>query len=324
MSTLRLPKRGKERKEEKCTMIRSKAFVSWPITLAVGCLGLQGTEARAADKMIEVIGNVVTVETWSNEVDRTWFGAPLVLGSPIRLRFLYPDGLENTTTDPNASEYVVPSGQGSVSMTFNEVERIWPNTLETGRYNIHIRDNAPTLHDRFDDTLLIQATATDGSENSVVLQLQLVDWTFGADRPRPDALTSTLIPPDGSMDLAPFDTGRHASAMIATLRESTVVTMYVWSVVVRDAPTPAELIQELAQTVVSINLEAGIGSSLDAKLDNAIAALDESRKGNSASAANLMHAFVSAVEAQRGKKLTDTQASKLVNSANRIIETLAE
>jgi len=305
-------------------MIRSKAFVSWPITLAVGCLGLLGMEARAADKMIEVEANVVTVESWSNEVDRTWFGAPLELGSSIRLRFLYPDGLESTTTDPSASEYVVPSGQGSVSMTFNEVERIWPNTLETGRYSIHIRDNAPAPNNALDDTFLVQATATDGSENTVVLALQLVDWTFGADLSRPDALTSTLIPPDGPMDLTPFNTGRFASAMIATLRESTVVTMYVWSVVVRDAPTPAELIQELAQTVVSINLDAGIGSSLDAKLDSVIAALDESRKGNSASAVNLLLAFVSAVEAQRGKKLTDTQASKLVTSANRIIETLAQ
>jgi hypothetical protein len=39
-------------------------------------------------------------------------------------------------------------------------------------------------------------------------------------------------------------------------------------------------------------------------------------------AQNAMYAFMNAVEAQRGKKLTDTQATQLVNVAEAIIAAL--
>jgi hypothetical protein len=65
-------------------------------------------------------------------------------------------------------------------------------------------------------------------------------------------------------------------------------------------------------------------NSLDAKLDNAIAALDDSRRGDNPSAANTLSSFVNEVEAQRGRKLTNGQADQLADSANCIIQQLTQ
>ena len=85
---------------------------------------------------------------------------------------------------------------------------------------------------------------------------------------------------------------------------------------------PGALLENLVTSVVSYNLAAGIGNSLDSKLQNAIDALDRAQNGDEASAIGILYAFIQSVEAQRGKKLTDAQASELVESAQAIIDAL--
>jgi hypothetical protein len=83
-----------------------------------------------------------------------------------------------------------------------------------------------------------------------------------------------------------------------------------------------DLLDDLVQRVISLNLQNGISNSLDAKLDTVMNAIDDSNEKNNAAAQNAMYAFMNAVEAQRGKKLTDTQATQLIGVAQAIVAAL--
>ena len=99
--------------------------------------------------------------------------------------------------------------------------------------------------------------------------------------------------------------------------------------------TTAQAIQQLSGLVDSFNLSQGISTSLDAKLLNALASLNTASTadakllaadamsaasaGNRQDAANKLQAFINAVNAQRGKQITDTQADALIALARRIL-----
>lgn len=81
---------------------------------------------------------------------------------------------------------------------------------------------------------------------------------------------------------------------------------------------PVAAIQQLAEMVVTMNLQNGIENSLDSKLEAALEALDDLNENNNAAACNSLQAFINAVEAQRGTKLTDSQADQLITAAQEI------
>jgi hypothetical protein len=85
---------------------------------------------------------------------------------------------------------------------------------------------------------------------------------------------------------------------------------------------PAVLIEELIKLVQSLNLKQGIENSLDAKLQNAVDALDAANANQRQDAVNKMEAFVNAVEGQRYKELTGEQADTLISKTNDIIQLL--
>jgi hypothetical protein len=87
--------------------------------------------------------------------------------------------------------------------------------------------------------------------------------------------------------------------------------------------TPEEALQDLIDTVESFNLQQGIENSLDAKLDAALQALEDLNDNNDVAAINVLEAFINAVEAQRGNKLTDAQADELVEKAQAVINSLS-
>jgi len=78
----------------------------------------------------------------------------------------------------------------------------------------------------------------------------------------------------------------------------------------------------LVNTVISMNINAGISNALDAKLGATLTALEDANTNNDIAAVNTMYAFCSSVEAQRNKKLTTTQADQLISQANGIIALL--
>jgi parallel beta-helix repeat protein len=86
--------------------------------------------------------------------------------------------------------------------------------------------------------------------------------------------------------------------------------------------SPELLIVQLIDTVAEMNLQQGIDNSLDAKLDAAFNALDDVNQNNDVAAINSLNAFINAVEAQRGVKITSEQADILIADANYIISQL--
>jgi len=86
--------------------------------------------------------------------------------------------------------------------------------------------------------------------------------------------------------------------------------------------TPETLTQVLINEVADLNLQQGIDNTLDAKLDTALTVLDDVNGNNDVAAANALDAFINAVEAQRGKKITDAEADQLIAAALAIIDLL--
>jgi parallel beta-helix repeat protein len=85
---------------------------------------------------------------------------------------------------------------------------------------------------------------------------------------------------------------------------------------------PSEMMLDLADYVIELNLQQGISNSLDAKLDAALGALDDINANNDVAAINTLQAFINAVEAQRGNKITEADADDLIDTANNIIVAL--
>ena len=88
-------------------------------------------------------------------------------------------------------------------------------------------------------------------------------------------------------------------------------------------PTPAELVAELLEGVGGLELPRGIANSLLAKLDTALQKLEDANENNDVAAINLLQAFINAIEAQRGKKIPETDADALIADAMEIIELLS-
>jgi hypothetical protein len=84
-------------------------------------------------------------------------------------------------------------------------------------------------------------------------------------------------------------------------------------------PLPEEVTEDLALVVVELNLDRGIENNLDSKLGAAVAALDDLNENNDIAAVNLLGAFMNAVEAQRGKKITERDANILIAKAEQIL-----
>ena len=78
----------------------------------------------------------------------------------------------------------------------------------------------------------------------------------------------------------------------------------------------------LIDKVAELNHHQGIINSLDAKLDAALNALDDVNENNDVAAVNSLQAFISAVEAQRNKKISSDDADILVEEALVIISLL--
>ena len=87
-------------------------------------------------------------------------------------------------------------------------------------------------------------------------------------------------------------------------------------------PDPVQLLKELAQQVIDLNLQSGISNSLDAKLNAALKAIDHLNDNNAVAAINTLQAFIRAVEAQRGNKITEDDAVALIAAAQQIIDLL--
>lgn len=79
---------------------------------------------------------------------------------------------------------------------------------------------------------------------------------------------------------------------------------------------------DLIADVEALDLQKGIDTSLDAKLENAIASLSSVHANQRQDAVNKLEAFINAVEAQTGTHISETEATPLIDAANHIINCL--
>jgi hypothetical protein len=86
--------------------------------------------------------------------------------------------------------------------------------------------------------------------------------------------------------------------------------------------TPSDATVNLIDEVESLNLQQGMDTSLDVILDAALQALDDLSQNNDVAATNALEAFINAVEAQRGKKVTNAEADTLIAGAQAIIDAI--
>ncbi len=79
-------------------------------------------------------------------------------------------------------------------------------------------------------------------------------------------------------------------------------------------------IDDLVNLVGTLNLQQGIENSLDVKLQRAFDAQTAEKNNSITEAVNALNAFISEVEAQRGNKITDSQANDLHSLADNLIK----
>jgi probable HAF family extracellular repeat protein len=85
-----------------------------------------------------------------------------------------------------------------------------------------------------------------------------------------------------------------------------------------------DLLDIAADYVIDLNLHPGIENSLLAKIDTAIAKLEDDNPKNDKAAVNSIQAFINAVEAQSGKKILQKDADYLIETAQQAIDISCE
>lgn len=87
-------------------------------------------------------------------------------------------------------------------------------------------------------------------------------------------------------------------------------------------PGPIDELLRLIQVTMTLNLQEGIQNSLDVKLDNALAALEDINDNNDVSAINRLEAFINEVQAQSGQMIPAEAAADLIARAQTVIALL--
>jgi len=180
----------------------------------------------------------------------------------------------------------------------------WPTELG-------VNVNAPPVaHAGTDKSAIVgELLAFDGSASSDPDgSIASYAWAFG------DGTTATGSAPTHSYSAA------EAFTVTLTVTDDDGATATDTAIVTVQAPAGA--VQSLSALLLSYNLKPSIATSLNGKLQNVATVLAAANAGQRNDAANRLGAFINAVEAQRGKALTDAQADQLKALARRILAVL--
>ncbi|MEQ8484693.1 MAG: hypothetical protein RIB46_10040 [Pseudomonadales bacterium] len=86
--------------------------------------------------------------------------------------------------------------------------------------------------------------------------------------------------------------------------------------------SPEAMLGDLVSRVLELNLHAGRRNALDARLQNALEALDRAQGGDSPAAIGMLYSFINSVEAQRGRAIPEPEADELIGAAEAVIAVL--
>ncbi len=131
------------------------------------------------------------------------------------------------------------------------------------------------------------------------------DVDNGSSDPDGDAITLSLSPQ------GPYAMGTTSVTLTVTDEHGVSSTCTATVKVL----TASEGVLQLIAKVVVLNLHNGIENSLDAKLENALKALDDLNTNNDVSAINAIEAFINHVQAQSGDKISVADADDLIYAA---------
>jgi PKD repeat protein len=137
-----------------------------------------------------------------------------------------------------------------------------------------------------------------------ILDTHTVEWDFGDGTA---GIVGTLMPSH-----AYSEPGTYTVTLTVTDDDGGTGTASVQVLV----ESPAEATEVVIESIEELDLPQGTENSLTSKLESAIDSLED---GQDNAALNKLEAFVNQVEAQRGKKLTEEEADKLIADVQVII-----
>lgn len=225
-------------------------------------------------------------------------------GAPVRFNVTatIDNGAATVSCTP-LSGSTFPLGTTTVSCTATDPTN--PSTTSTAQFSVVVRDTTPPAL-ILPPNVTTDAIAPNGAPvNYNVSATDIVD-------PKPKVVCT---PASGST----FAIGTTTVSCSAT-DFSYNTSSGTFTVLVEAA---AQQVNDLIAEVNDMNMKMGIQNSLDAKLQNAEAALNAASAGSKTDVCNLMSAFINQTNAQSGKGLTTEQADELIADANRIRSVLA-
>ncbi len=205
---------------------------------------------------------------------------------------------------------------GSATVRYSDIQRGWPGEGNIDEDPCFVNPNGPDgISGTEDDNLrLLPFSLCIDAGNSTAIPIDTMDLDG-------DGNTTERIPLDLDMNPRFVDVPPPGGTGVNDPPDyNEIVDMGAY-----EAPlaNPVELLVELAQDVIALNLQQGISNSLDAKLEAAMQALDDINENNDVAAINTLQAFINAVEAQRGNKISEADADTLIASAQEIIDVLS-
>jgi len=238
------------------------------------------------DVMAPVItANDITVEATS--------GA----GAPVNLVFSATDDFDpNPTVSPDHASGTFPIGTTDVIVTATDVAG------NTSQRTMHINV--------VDTTLPVINVPANITVDAVSPAGAVVSYVVSATDGITPNLAVTCNPPSGSVFGIGTTTVTCTTADAAGNSATASFTVTVLGAVAQVA--------NVINTVVTFNLQSGIENSLDAKLQNVLAALNAAQGGDVVGACGQLGAFINETTAQSGKKLTVAQSNALIAAAQRI------
>ncbi len=140
-----------------------------------------------------------------------------------------------------------------------------------------------------------------------------------------DNLVATVTEPGNVQPIPPFFTLWESIGVDVSANIITRITVSGGATGIDDvsncriAATPADLLSNLILDVIILDVLTGISTSLDAKLDRALDALDDLNANNDVAAVNSLNAFINAVMGQSGNAIPVEDADFLIEQAFAIL-----
>jgi len=219
-----------------------------------------------------------------------------------------PSPLEScvvVTSSPTGSNELIED-QDCVTVTINPPANVPPQCSTGGPYIANCQG--------FTTVIQLDGTGSIDPDGGPLTY----EWTT-------DCVEATLIDPQDAQPILIVDTSQgiliNCDVTLTVTDEAGTVDTCVTSVAI-EACSPSNLATDLTVIVEDLNLQQGIDSSLDVKIDTALQAMEDINENNDIAAINALYAFINCVEAQRDKKITSEQADELIAYALAIIDSL--